>query len=116
MRVRALSLGGREYFRSVGRVDASDGNAHSCDAERRDRVDPRASTAAVVAFIAAQPGGAERLMTIHAPNESGRCRGCTFPGTGTPHGVWPCPLHHWAVAAASLITASTVGRGHANGK
>jgi len=61
------------------------------------------SISAVVAFIADQPGGPERLLAIHRPDEHGRCRGCTLPGTGQPHDPWPCSLHFFASAAEYVV-------------
>ena len=51
-------------------------------------------------FIAAQPGGPERLLGRHQPDERGLCRGCTTPGTGTPQKRWPCSPAVLAQAAA----------------
>ena len=51
-------------------------------------------------FIAAQAGGPERLLRRHQPDERGRCRGCTTPGTGTPQRQWPCSTAVLAQAAA----------------
>ena len=45
---------------------------------------------AAVRFIANQPGGADRLLTQHHPDEQGRCCGCGKPGYGTPDAPWPC--------------------------
>jgi len=54
---------------------------------------------AIVEFIAAQPSGPGRLLAVHVPNVAGRCCGCTLPGTGLPHAVWPCSIHFYAAAA-----------------
>jgi hypothetical protein len=59
--------------------------------------------ASVVAFIADQPGGANRLLARHIPDDAGRCRGCTVPGTGTPDATWPCQIHRFASAAADEV-------------
>ncbi|MGI5131538.1 hypothetical protein ACQEVB_32370 [Pseudonocardia sp. CA-107938] len=56
--------------------------------------------AAAVAFIAAQPGGPQRLLAQHTADATGRCRGCTTPGYGTAHGQWPCTPVLLARAAA----------------
>jgi hypothetical protein len=53
-------------------------------------------------FIAAQPGGPERLLMLHTSDASGHCRGCTTPGYGTPLGRWPCAPALLARAAAAL--------------
>ena len=46
-------------------------------------------------------GVAQRLLVVHVPDQHGRCRGCTTPGTGLPGSVWPCALHFYATAAAA---------------
>jgi hypothetical protein len=46
-------------------------------------------------------GVAQRLLAVHVPDQHGRCRGCTTPGTGLPGAVWPCALHFYASAAAA---------------
>lgn len=53
----------------------------------------------IVEFIAAQAGGASRLLALHVPDTAGRCRCCTLPGTGISHAPWPCPIHFYAAAA-----------------
>jgi len=35
----------------------------------------------------------ERLLTLHRPDRTGRCRTCTQGGTGLPGTPWPCALH-----------------------
>ncbi|GAA3236184.1 hypothetical protein GCM10017691_34180 [Pseudonocardia petroleophila] len=35
----------------------------------------------------------ERLLTLHLPDRTGRCRTCTQGGTGLPGTAWPCALH-----------------------
>lgn len=59
--------------------------------------------ASVVAFIAAQDDGPERLLAIHTPDGNGRCCGCTTPGTGTPYAAWPCALQFIAQQAATFF-------------
>lgn len=54
-------------------------------------------------FIAAQPGGPNRLLRRHQPDGNRRCRGCTTPGTGTPGAEWPCSIHVFAQLAARLV-------------
>ena len=51
-------------------------------------------------FIAAQPDGPQRVLGRHQPDEHGRCRGCTTPGTGTLQQRWPCSPAVLAQAAA----------------
>lgn len=46
--------------------------------------------------LAAMPDVIERLTVTHVPDEHGRCRGCTVPGTGRPDKAWSCPL--WKLA------------------
>jgi hypothetical protein len=45
------------------------------------------------------PDVVARLLAEHLPDRKGRCRGCGFPGTGTPHVPAPCAL--WLVAEAA---------------
>lgn len=52
-----------------------------------------------VLFIARQPGGADRLLNAHRPDQRNRCRACTAPGTGVPQAPWPCPMTVLATAA-----------------
>lgn len=54
--------------------------------------------------LARMPDVVARLLAEHVPDRKGRCRGCGFPGTGTPHVPAPCAL--WLVAEA----ASRIGR------
>jgi len=35
----------------------------------------------------------ERLLVLHLPDRTGRCRTCTQGGTGLPGTPWPCALH-----------------------
>ncbi|MGI5129083.1 hypothetical protein ACQEVB_19920 [Pseudonocardia sp. CA-107938] len=56
--------------------------------------------------LAAQPEVVARLLADHVPDEKGRCRGCTRPGTGTPMGWWPCTLSVAADAATILLRRS----------
>lgn len=51
------------------------------------------------AQLAAMPDVADRLLIAHIPDEHGRCRACSTPGTGTPQAAWPCTLHASASAA-----------------
>jgi hypothetical protein len=55
-----------------------------------------------VRFIAAQPGGPDRILAEHRPDTRGLCCGCTRPGTGIPHVPWPCCVAKLAQAAARL--------------
>lgn len=64
---------------------------------------------AVVAFVAAQANGPERLLAIHTHDGRGRCRGCTTPGTGTPEADWPCSLHFIASQAAAVASLMVTG-------
>jgi hypothetical protein len=34
-----------------------------------------------------------RLLSEHAPDQGGGCRGCTQGGTGLPGMIWPCALY-----------------------
>lgn len=64
----------------------------------------------VIVFIAAQPGGPERLLRKHVDDGHGRCRGCAMPGTGTPRDVWPCAIHWFAEAARDAAEHRVHGR------
>lgn len=54
-------------------------------------------------FIAAQPGGADRLLAKHRPDANGRCCGCSTPGTGTPDKRWPCSIFTLATNAQAQL-------------
>ena len=45
------------------------------------------------------------LIVEHVPDEHGRCRGCTSPGTGRPNVPWPCSLRKLADEAGRLRAA-----------
>ena len=77
-----------------------------------ERVDPHGaahSFEVAALFIAAQPGGVDRLLSEHRPDEHGLCRGCTRPGTGVPHMQWPCSVARLAQVAARLRSEWTSG-------
>ncbi|GAA1181369.1 hypothetical protein [Pseudonocardia alaniniphila] len=74
------------------------------DAARPDvATDPQVSWAALVATIAAMPEVAARLLADHVDDGTGRCRGCTRGGCGTPSARFPCTLS----ALAAQATART---------
>lgn len=50
----------------------------------------------LAAALRAMPGVVERLVADHVPDELGRCRGCTTPGTGRPNRAWPCSIRKLA--------------------
>lgn len=52
--------------------------------------------------LARQPEATQRLLAAHVPDEHGRCRACTTPGTGRPAAEWPCVLHFYASAAQEI--------------
>lgn len=58
--------------------------------------------------LAELPGAAERLREEHVPDEHGRCRGCTMPGTGTPYAHSPCSLALLAESALKVKSARAV--------
>ena len=60
--------------------------------------------------LAAQPDVVARLIAEHVPDDKGRCRGCTRPGTGTPMDYWPCTLSTAADAARVLLLRGRQGR------
>jgi hypothetical protein len=35
----------------------------------------------------------QRLLDVHVPDRTGRCRTCTKGGTGLPSTPWPCSIH-----------------------
>jgi hypothetical protein len=53
----------------------------------------------VAVQLARMPDVVARLLAEHVPDQRGRCRGCGFPGTGTPYVPSPCGL--WLVADAA---------------
>lgn len=53
----------------------------------------------LAAELAVMPNVVENLLARHVSDGSGRCRGCTSPGTGLPQEPWPCALHFYATAA-----------------
>lgn len=53
--------------------------------------------------LARMPETTRRLLVVHVPDERGRCRGCTTPGTGIPSAAWPCVLHFYASAAQEIV-------------
>jgi hypothetical protein len=57
----------------------------------------------VVAQLARMPDVVARLLREHVPDRKGRCRGCGFPGTGTPYVRSPCGL--WIAADAARRVA-----------
>jgi hypothetical protein len=60
--------------------------------------------------LAAQPDVVARLIADHVPDDKGRCRGCTRPGTGTPMDYWPCTLSTAADAARILLLRARQAR------
>jgi hypothetical protein len=55
----------------------------------------RRSFAAAVAFVAAQPGGIERILAARRRRPDGYCTGCVHT---LSH--WPCPVAGIALTAA----------------
>lgn len=49
--------------------------------------------------LRAMPKVVAALLATHVPDEQGKCRACTKPGTGIPFEPWPCALHFYASAA-----------------
>jgi hypothetical protein len=56
--------------------------------------------AELVAFIAAEPGLADRLLAEHRNDGSGRCRVCTG-GAQAGRYQWPCAIHRAATDAST---------------
>jgi hypothetical protein len=55
----------------------------------------------IVAFIAGEPGMAERLLAAHADDGTGHCRVCTQGGQ-TGRQKYPCRLREFAEQAAEV--------------
>ena len=53
----------------------------------------------IVAFIAGEPGMAQRMLDQHVDDGSGHCRTCLRRQDGAAQ-VWPCPLHGLAEQAS----------------
>ncbi len=62
--------------------------------------------AALVALIAGQPGMARRMLSEHADDGTGRCRGCRWHGR--PASRFPCVLQVHAEAADQLRVTGLV--------
>lgn len=56
------------------------------------------SFAAAVAFMAAQPGGAERTLAVHRRRADGYCTGCMHT------------LTHWPCTVARIARSAVAGR------
>jgi hypothetical protein len=65
------------------------------DDESADYLATRRSFAAAVAFMASQPGGAERTLAAHRRRPDGYCSGCV-----STLSKWPCTVAHIALTAA----------------
>jgi hypothetical protein len=63
--------------------------------------DPYVTWPALVAAVAAMPEVAARLLADHVDDGTGRCRGCTRGGCGTPSARFPCTLSALAAEAAT---------------
>ena len=71
-----------------------------------DSTDPRPGRWTQFAeILAGMPDVIGRLIVEHLPDEHGRCRGCTSPGTGRPKDPWPCSLRKLADEAGRLRVA-----------
>jgi hypothetical protein len=71
----------------------------------RDPMRDAAEPSDIAAQLARMPDVIARLLAEHVPDEHGRCRGCGFPGTGTPYVPAPCDLWNVADAARRLCAA-----------
>lgn len=56
----------------------------------------------VVAQLAIMPDVIAQLLRDHEADSTGRCRGCTKPGTGLRDHPYPCPLARLARAALEI--------------
>lgn len=69
----------------------------------KDRNDNGATWHGLVAVLATMPDSIARLLAEHQPDpQSGRCRACTTPGSGTPAAQWPCPVYRLAEQAQQV--------------
>ena len=59
-------------------------------------------------ILAGMPDVIGRLVVEHLPDEHGRCRGCTSPGTGRPNVPWPCSLRKLADEAGRFRAARSM--------
>ncbi len=59
----------------------------------------------VVEQLAQMPDVIGRLLHDHEADSTGRCRGCTKPGTGYRVVAYPCPLARLARAALQIRQA-----------
>ena len=59
----------------------------------------------LVAFIAGEPGMAQRLLAQHRADDAGRCTGCRAHNRGTP--VHPCLT---ALAAQAALKSAKPAR------
>lgn len=60
--------------------------------------------------LAGLPDVTGRLLRLHVPDQHGRCRACTTPGTGIPAATWPCVLYFYAAAAEEITRRRTATR------
>jgi hypothetical protein len=59
------------------------------------------------AFMAAEPGGAQRVLGVHRRQPDGWCSGCIYRPVR-----WPCPAAHIALHAARIQEATGAPAGH----
>jgi hypothetical protein len=62
-------------------------------------------TVAAVDFVAAQPGGAERILRVHAKRSDGMCSGCTVALTR-----YPCQVARIALIARARLARSNAAQ------
>lgn len=62
--------------------------------------------AALVEFMALQPGMVETVLAVHVADRGGSCAGCG----GQLRVRWPCVHHKCAVAAGAVRARRTAGR------
>jgi hypothetical protein len=60
---------------------------------------PPPPTGPIVAFIAGEPGMAQRMLAEHRDDGSGHCCTCVRRQGGAAQ-VWPCPLYGLAEQAS----------------
>jgi hypothetical protein len=68
---------------------------HMNDGEGDDYLAAKRCFAAAVAFMASQPGGAERILATHRRRPDGYCTGCVHT---LAH--WPCTVARIALTVA----------------
>lgn len=75
-----------------------------------DRTEPMLKGGTFTEVLSLMPETYLDLLALHLPDEKGRCRACTAPGTGVPHDPWPCAVHDVAARADRIARARERGQ------